>query len=231
MLFYAAWGGMWYASKNKLVWLTLVKLIIMPKLETKVDNYIQKAAPFAQPILIHYRALVHKTCPDVEEKIKWGMPFFDYKGKMMCHMAAFKQHCAFGFFNAALMNESTLIKNAESESAMGHLGKITSLKDLPADKTIIALIKKAMQVTDEGIRVIKKAKPKVEYVVPDYINFAIKKDKKAFAIWEAFAPSHRKEYATWIDEAKTEATKIKRIEQAIEWIAEGKQRNWKYQTK
>ena len=191
----------------------------MPKLETKVDNYIQKSAPFAQPILVHYRALVHNACPDVEEKIKWGMPFFDYKGKMMCHMAAFNQHCAFGFFNATLMNESTLIKNAASESAMGHLGKITSMKDLPSDKTIIALIKKAMQVTDEGIRVIKKAKPKVEYVVPDYINFAIKKDKKAFAIWEAFAPSHRKEYATWIDEAKTEATTTKRIAIAVSSLA------------
>lgn len=203
----------------------------MPKIETKVDIYIQNAAPFAQPILKHYRSLVHKACPDVEEKIKWGMPFFDYKGKMMCHMAAFKQHCAFGFFQAALMNEPTLVSNAESESAMGHLGRITALKELPSDKVLMGYIKKAMQITDEGKRIIKKAKPKVAYVVPDYINTAIKKNKKAFAVWEAFAPSHRKEYATWIDEAKTDATKNKRIEQAIEWIAEGKQRNWKYQTK
>jgi uncharacterized protein YdeI (YjbR/CyaY-like superfamily) len=203
----------------------------MSEFEPKIDAYIEKAAAFAQPILTHYRALVHKTCPDVEEKIKWGMPFFDYKGKMMCHMAAFKQHCAFGFFQAALMDEPLLIRNAESESAMGHLGKITSMKDLPADKVLIGLIKNAMQITDEGKRLIKSPKPKSEYVVPDYINLAIKKNKKAFAIWEAFAPSHRKEYATWIDEAKTEATKIKRIEQAIKWIAEGKQRNWKYQTK
>lgn len=199
--------------------------------EPKVDAYIQKSAPFAQPILKHYRSLVHKACPNVEEKIKWGMPFFDYKGKMMCHMAAFKQHCAFGFFQAALMNEPTLVRNAESESAMGHLGKITSLKDLPADKVLIGYIKKAMQLTDEGRKVVKPAKPKVEYIVPDYINAAIKKNKKACTVWEAFAPSHRKEYATWIDEAKTEATKTKRMKQAIEWIAEGKQRNWKYQTK
>ena len=203
----------------------------MPKIETKVDDYIEKSAPFAQPILKHYRSLVHKACPNVEEKIKWGMPFFDYKGKMMCHMAAFKQHCAFGFFQAALMNEPTLVRNAESESAMGHLGKISSLKDFPADKVLIGYIKKAMQLTDEGRKVVKPAKPKVEYIVPDYINAAIKKNKKANTVWEAFAPSHRKEYATWIDEAKTDATKTKRMEQAIEWIAEGKQRNWKYQTK
>jgi uncharacterized protein YdeI (YjbR/CyaY-like superfamily) len=201
----------------------------MAKIEPKIDAYIQKSALFAQPILLHYRSLVHKTCPDVEEKIKWGMPFFDYKGKMMCHMAAFKHHCAFGFFHAALMNEPTLLRNAESESAMGHLGKITSMKDLPSDKIIIGLIKKAMRVTDEGKRVVKKEKPKVEYIVPDYIIAAIKKNKKAFATFEAFAPSHRKEYATWIDEAKTEATKAKRITQTIELLLEGKQRNWKYQ--
>jgi uncharacterized protein YdeI (YjbR/CyaY-like superfamily) len=129
------------------------------------------------------------------------------------------------------MNEPSLIRNAESESAMGHLGKITSMKDLPSDKVLIGFIKKAMQITDEGKTMVKSPKPKTEYVVPDYINLAIKKNKKAFAVWAAFAPSHRKEYATWIDEAKTEATKTKRIEQAIEWIAEGKQRNWKYQTK
>jgi len=194
----------------------------------KIDAYIAKSQPFAQPILEYIRELVHTTCPDVEEKIKWSMPFFDYKGKMMCHMAAFKQHCAFGFFQAALMDEPMLIQNAESESAMGHLGRITSLKDLPPEKKLIGFIKKAMEITDDGKRLIKKAAPKTEYIVPSYITAAIKKNKKAFTTWEAFAPSHRKEYATWIDEAKTEATKEKRITQATEWIAEGKQRHWKY---
>ncbi len=196
-----------------------------------VDAYIAKSQPFAQPILEHIRELVHKACPEVEEKIKWSMPFFDYKGKMMCHMAGFKQHCAFGFFQAALMDEPMLIQNAESESAMGHLGRITSLKDLPPDKKIIGLIKKAMQITDEGRRVVRKPTAKTEYIVPAYITAAIKKNKKAFATFEAFAPSHRKEYATWIEEAKTEETKNKRIAQAIEWMAEGKSRNWKYAKK
>ncbi len=193
-----------------------------------IDAYIAKSQSFAQPILEYIRELVHKACPDVEEKIKWSMPFFDYKGKMMCHMAAFKQHCAFGFFQAVLMDEPMLIQNAESETAMGHLGKITSLKDLPPEKRIIGLIKKAMKVTDEGKRVVKKAAPKTEYIVPAYITAAIKKNKKALATFEAFSPSHRKEYGTWIDEAKTEETKNKRMAQAIEWMAEGKSRHWKY---
>lgn len=201
----------------------------MPQLEKRVDEYINNAAEFAQPILLHYRKLVHEACPTVEEKIKWGMPFFDYKGKIMCHMAAFKQHCAFGFYNAALMNEPMLIKNAESESAMGHLGKITSLKDLPSDKKLKSFIKKAMQIIDEGKHTITRTKTTSNYVVPDYIVKAIQQNKKAYTFFEASAPSHKKEYATWIDEAKTEATKNKRIAQAIEWLAEGKQRNWKYE--
>lgn len=197
----------------------------------KVDDYIQKSAPFAQPILEHLRALVHKVCIDVDEQIKWGMPFFYYKGKMMCHIAAFKQHCAFGFFKADLMDEPMLIRNAESESAMGHLGKITSLKDLPSDKVLIGFIKKAMKINDDGTQLPKIASLKKEYVIATYITIAIKKNKAAFATWEAFAPSHRKEYAMWIDEAKTATTKEKRIAQTIEWLIEGKQRNWKYMKK
>lgn len=200
----------------------------MPTYNPAVDAYIAKSQPFAQPILEHIRELVHKACPDVEEKMKWSMPFFDYKGKMMCHMAGFKQHCAFGFFQAALMDEPMLVQNAASESAMGHLGRITSMKDLPSEKKIIGFIKKAMQITDDGRKLVKKAAPKTAYIIPAYITSAIKKNKKAFAVWEAFAPSHRKEYATWIDDAKTEATKENRIAQALEWIAEGKDRNWKY---
>lgn len=200
----------------------------MPQLEKKIDEYIAKSAAFAQPILHHYRKLVHEACPTVEEKIKWGMPFFDYKGKIMCHMAAFKQHCAFGFYNAALMNEPMLIKNAESESAMGHLGKITSLKDLPSEKQLKAFIKKAMHIIDEGKHTITRTKTASNYIVPDYITKAIQQNKKAYTFFEASSPRHKKEYATWIDEAKTDATKNKRIAQAIEWLAEGKQRNWKY---
>ena len=114
----------------------------MAKKEKAIDTYIAKSAGFAKPILNHIRELVHKACPDVEEKIKWGMPFFDYKGEMLCHMASFKQHAVMGFWKAPLMKDSILVENAKSETAMGHLGKISSLKDLPSDKKITAWIKK-----------------------------------------------------------------------------------------
>jgi len=201
--------------------------------EKKIDAYIVKSADFAKPILLHIRELVHKACPDVEEKMKWSMPFFDYKGEMLCHMAAFKQHAVMGFWKAALMKDALLMENAKSEVAMGHLGKITSLKDMPADKKITRWIKEAMQLTDNGVKLPakKKAADKKETVAPEYFIKALAKNKKAKQVFENFAPSHRKEYLQWITEAKTEETRSKRMATALEWIAEGKGRNWKYQAK
>ncbi len=196
-----------------------------------ITTYITRAQPFAQPILNHIRALVHMACPKVEEKIKWGMPFFDYKGPM-CNLAAFKQHCSFGFWKASLMSDPILVETAKSEVAMGHLGKITSLKDLPSDKKIMTYINEAMLLNEAGKKVVKvKSTKSITYVVPDYIVIAIKQNKKAFATFEAFAPSHKKEYAQWIDEAKTETTKSKRLLKAIENMEEGKPYNWQYMDK
>jgi uncharacterized protein YdeI (YjbR/CyaY-like superfamily) len=198
--------------------------------EKAVDAYITKSADFAKPILEHLRALVHKACPDVEEKIKWSFPHFDYKGEMMCSMAAFKQHAVFGFWKAALMKDPILVKNAQSEVAMGHLGRITSVKDLPSDKKMIAWIKEAMALNDKGIKLAPKPKTieKKELLLPDYFTKAIHKNKKALHLFTAFSYSHKKEYIEWITAAKTEETRNKRIAGAIEMIAEGKNLNWKY---
>ncbi len=199
--------------------------------EKKIDEYIHKAQPFAQPILTHLRELVHKACPEVEEKVKWGMPFFDYKGPM-CHMASFKQHAVFGFWKAALMKDKDLMEMAKSEVAMGHLGKLTSLKDLPSNKQLTAYIKEAMQLNEEGVKLPPKKKSAAAPVeVPAELTAALKRNKTAKATFDAFSNSHRKEYIQWITEAKTEATREKRLEQAIEMMAEGKSRNWKYEKK
>jgi len=200
--------------------------------DKRIDVYILKSADFAIPILSHLRELIHVACPDVEETMKWSFPHFDYKGEMMCSMAGFKQHCAFGFWKASLMKDPKLLENAKGETAMGHMGRISSLKDLPSDAKMIRYIKEAMKLNDQGIKVEKKkpvaAKP---LVVPDYFMKELKKDKVALKTFEAFSPSNKKEYVMWIIEAKTEETRAKRIEQAVEWIAEGKPRNWKYMAK
>lgn len=196
-----------------------------------IDNYIAKAQPFAQPILTYLREIVHKTCPAVEEKIKWGMPFFDYKGEMLCHMAAFKQHCAFGFWKAALMSDKTLLYNAQTETAMGHLGKISNLKDLPSRAQLVAYLKEAMKLNDAGIKIPKVKKEVAELPTPALLTKTLKLHKTAQAVWNKFPPSHKKEYIQWIAEAKTETTQLKRITQALEWMSEGKHRNWKYDSK
>ena len=202
----------------------------MAKKNPKIDAYIAKAADFAKPVLIHLRKLVHQACPDVEENLKWGMPSFEYKG-LLCGFASFKQHCTFGFWKASLMKDAKVLLGNESRAAMGNLGRITSMKDLPKDSIITGWIKEAMKLNDAGIKVTK-AKPqkydKNELLIPKYFTDAVKKNKNALATFEKFSYSARKEYVEWITGAKSEDTRNSRMEQAIEWMAEGKPRHWKY---
>jgi uncharacterized protein YdeI (YjbR/CyaY-like superfamily) len=206
----------------------------MGKKEPLIDGYIAKAAPFAQPVLKHIRNLVHAVCPDVEERVKWGMPHFDYKGAMMCSMAAFKQHCAFGFWKAKLMKDGAVLTGMESHTAMGNMGKITSVKDLPSDTKMMSLIKEAMMLNEKGVKVPKDMSPKYpkkEMEAPEYFLKALKKNKAAFQVYEQFSPSHQREYIEWVTEARQEETRNRRLEQAIAMMAEGKGRNWKYEKK
>lgn len=202
----------------------------MGKRDKRIDTYILKSADFAIPILNHLRELVHVACPDVEETVKWGFPHFDYKG-VMCSMASFKQHCVFGFWKAALMKDKKLIANAKSETSMGHLGRIESLNDLPSDSVMIRYIKEAAKLNEAGIKLEKKAPVKKALVIPTYFTKALKTNKKAQTTFKTFSYSNQKDYVEWITEAKTDATREKRMATALEWMAEGKVRNWKYMKK
>ena len=194
----------------------------MPK-NPKIDEYIAKSAEFAQPILKKLRSLVHQAHPDIEETMKWSFPNFEYKG-LLFNMAAFKQHCSFGFW------KHKLIKGLDgSEEGMGSLGKIKALNDLPTDEILMMLMKEAVLLNEQGIQVPKEIKDKKELVVPQELLIELAKHPKANDVFEKFAYSHKKEYVMWITEAKQEATKQKRIAQTIEWLTEGKRRNWKYE--
>jgi uncharacterized protein YdeI (YjbR/CyaY-like superfamily) len=203
----------------------------MPTRDKRIDTYISKAQPFAQPVLKHLRALVHKACPEVTETIKWGMPSFEYHGPMFS-MAAFKKHCVGGFWKTKLLNDPKNylgeIKSHGGE-AMGNLGRMTSIKDLPPEKAMIDFIKQHMKLNLNGIKIEKK-KPvaKKEIRLPKEFSLALSKNKKAKEVFENFSPSHRREYLEWITEAKRVETKIKRIAATMEWLTEGKPRNWKY---
>lgn len=196
--------------------------------DPRIDAYISKSADFAKPILTHIRELVHQACPEVEETMKWSMPFFMHEG-ILCHMAAFKAHCSLGFWKSKLVmaQESA---NAEDKDGMGQFGRITSLADLPGDKKMLAYIKEAKRLNDEGIQKPSKPKPKVarELSVPSELVAALKKNKKAASTFDAFSYSHKKEYVEWITEAKREETKSERLAKTVAWLAEGKPRNWKY---
>lgn len=195
----------------------------------KFDAYIAKSAPFAQPILIHLRAIVHQGCPDVEEVIKWGFPNFEYKG-ILCSIAAFKQHCSFGFWKGSIMSDPKGVMTRTGKTAMGHFDRLTSVSDLPSDKILLSYIKEAMKLNDEEVKLPQRSKPKGEKAlkVPPYFIKELKKNKAALKTFDGFSYSNKKDYVEWLEEAKTDATREKRMETAIEWMAEGKIRNWKY---
>jgi uncharacterized protein YdeI (YjbR/CyaY-like superfamily) len=204
----------------------------MPITDKRIDAFIEKKADFAKPILNHLRQIVHKACPDAEETIKWGMPFFDYKGSTLCAMSAFKAHCSFMFWKAKLMKDPEGILQVAERHAMGNFDRITSLKDLPSDKILIAYIKEAMKLNEDNAKLPARKKADIkELEMPKDFAAALKKNKKAQTVFENFSPGKKKEYIEWISEAKTEATKLKRIETAAEWITDGKSRLWKYQKK
>lgn len=202
------------------------------KKDRRIDDYIAKSEEFAKPILRYIRDLVHKACPEVEEKMKWGMPHFDYKG-MMCGMASFKNHCIFGFWKASLMKDERKVFIKGENAGMGNFGKITDINNLPPAKIIIEYINEAMRLNDDKINIIKKQKENVkkEIIIPDDFTIALNKNKEAKITFEKFSYSHKKEYIEWITEAKREETRLKRIQTAIQWLSDGKRRNWKYQRK
>lgn len=194
--------------------------------DPRIDAYIAKAAPFARPILEQVRAVVHEACPQAGETIKWGMPTFTHAGAILCGMAAFKQHASFGFWKHALV-----VGEGGERVGMGSFGKLASVRDLPPKRQLLAYVKKAMALNEQGAKAPaarKAAAPKPAPGVPAELAAALKRNKAAAATFKAFPPGQQREYVEWIVEAKRDETRQRRLAQAIEWLAEGKRRNWKY---
>ncbi len=201
----------------------------MSTTDSRIDAYIENAQPFAKTILTYLRKIIHETCPDVEEGWKWSFPHFMYKGKILCAFTAFKQHCGFGFWLEKEMKSiSELTKDAE-RTGMFTLGKIRSIEDLPSKVLLKTAIQEAVELTDMGVTLKKAAAEKKETEIPAYFSEALNENVEAKKVFENASPSFRKEYIMWITDAKTEATRNKRIAEALEWLSEGKGRNWKYE--
>jgi len=201
--------------------------------DKRIDAYILQAAPFARPVLKHLRKLVHEACPGVTETIKWGMPSFEFQGPLMS-MAAFKAHCVAGFWKSRLLKDPQGYlgeRAAQGGEAMGNLGRIISREDLPPDSAILSFIRQAARLNEEGVKAPRStARPKT-LVIPPALKTALSKNPQAKAAYDSFSPSHRREYADWISEAKTESTRMKRVDTTLSWLLEGKTRNWKYARK
>lgn len=204
----------------------------MAHTDPRIDAYIQRAAPFAQPLLQHFRALVHKAVPEAEETLKWGMPYFTTHGSILCGMAAFKQHCAFPF-------RKGVVDDAR-EGAMGQFGRVAKRSDLPSDKALMGFMKQAAKLNAEKKSAPRKpasasatrAKAKAANTavkVPPVFARALAKNAAAKKQFQAFPPGKKRDYVEWIAEAKSDDTRERRSTTAVEWIAEGKSRNWKYE--
>jgi uncharacterized protein YdeI (YjbR/CyaY-like superfamily) len=200
----------------------------MPDMATdpRIDSYIARQADFARPILEHLRSAVHSACPETEETLKWGMPHFLYKKQMLAGMAAFKAHATFGFRRA----REVLGETGAEREAMGQFGRLTTVSDLPPDEVLRDLILKAIALTDSGARPARsKAAARKELETPPELESALCANPDARAVFDGFPPSCRREYVEWVVEAKRPETRAKRVAQAVEWMAEGKRRNWKYE--
>lgn len=204
----------------------------MPAYDNRIEDYIEQSQPFARPILTYLRQLVHLACPDLEETIKWSFPHFEYRKVILCSFASFKQHCAFNIWFAPLLHDPHKVLAHDGErTSMGHFGAIGSLADLPADDIIIGFLQESMGLIERGIKVPRKVKaePSQTVEVPEEFLELISQNQQALAHFNGFSPSQQREYTTWITEAKTDTTRQKRMSTAIEWLAEGKKRNWKYE--
>ncbi|NNC59604.1 MAG: hypothetical protein HKO05_06380 [Erythrobacter sp.] len=184
----------------------------------RVDAYIDEAQPFARPILRHVRKLVHRALADVEEAIKWGMPYFVVNGKNAVGMAAFKQHAAV-----------TLCSDISAGEGMGNFGKITSLDDLPADDELIAMIQDSAEAAQGRVETPPKPSSKLAIPMPDDFAASLAASPAAQSVFDGFTDAQRRDYLEWITSAKREETRVKRIATVTEWIGEGKKRNWKYE--
>jgi uncharacterized protein YdeI (YjbR/CyaY-like superfamily) len=193
--------------------------------DPRVDAYIARSADFARPILAHVREIVHAACPEIVETMKWSFPHFTYRG-LLCSMAAFKQHCTFGFWRGSLILNGT---DPKAREAMGNFGRITRLSDLPSKRVLAGYVKAAMRLNEAGVRPSPRPRrPKQPLRIPADVKGALAGNAKAQATFDGFSPSQRREYVEWITEAKTPETRSRRLVTAVEWMAEGKSRNWKY---
>ena len=199
----------------------------MATTDPRIDAYIEHAAPFAQPILTQLRRAVHAGCPGVVETIKWGMPFYMHGDRILANMAAFKQHCSFRFWNGREAAE-----RGKSDEAMGQFGRLTTLRGLPPRRELVLVVKQAVALIDAGSTRTRAVKPRGAAAEPDMpaeLGHALTRHTPARKTFEALSPSQRREYTEWIAEAKRDETRARRLAQALEWLAEGKSRHWKYQ--
>lgn len=205
---------------------------MMAHLDERIDDYIDESREYARPILAYLRQLVHAACPEVTETMKWGFPHFDYKG-MYASMAAFKEHCSFGFWKGSLLDDPRGLLTLSGDSGMASFGKVRKIADLPSDDVLLEFLIQAMDLNERGVNVPRPVKEKVleTMPLPPELERGLTSSPRAAATFRSLSHSGRNDYIRWINDAKTAPTREKRLLTTVEWLEEGKSANWKYQKK
>lgn len=207
-------------------------MMLLANTDAKVTEYIENSAEFARPILTHLREQIHEHCPDVVESIKWGIPHFDYKSDFMCVLAAAGKHCSLTFIKSEFMTDPRFAGGKKVKAGERFMSRITSLSDLPSDGELAGFVREAMDLNDRGVKLDKTAKAapnRSPVETPAFFLEALSRNAVAEQVFENQSTSFRKEYVVWLESAKTDATRQRRTDEAVEWIAEGKRRFWKYE--
>jgi len=190
-----------------------------------IDEAFSKFTGFQKEYCNHLRKLIHKAMPDVKEDWKWG-PNFNVNG-MVCGVWGFKDHVKLVFFKGSAMKDTYKLFNQGKENE-GNRSINFSSADKIDDKKIIEYLKEAAEINRKGIKLVKK---EIKVVMPAILVKALNKDKASKTYFESLAPSHRRDYADYISQAKQEETQLRRLDKVMEMLTDKRTLNDKYMKK
>ncbi|MEO9802317.1 MAG: YdeI/OmpD-associated family protein [Reichenbachiella sp.] len=203
----------------------MAKPTVNPDASKKIDAYLTTVSSEHRPVLELIRKTVNAVDDRIQEDWKWRAPCFSLEG-LVCWFVAFKSHVGLNFFKGALIEDiHNAFVESEDEDKGNRMIHFKSIDEVKV-KVIQDYVKQAVLLNEQGIKIDFPKRKTLE--TPDYLIEALNKNKKAKDVFESFTDAQRKDYIEWLVEAKREETRNKRMTQAIEWIAEGKTRNWKY---
>lgn len=196
----------------------------MNEASENITAYIEKATPEFKEVMIALRSVLNNPNFDIKEDWKWGAPNFNNEG-MICWLAHFRNHVGMNFFKGTLIKDKYNLFTHYREEKGNRQLKFSDINQIIPEQ-IEYYIEEAIKLNQENIKVVKK---EIDTSLPLDLETELNNNPKAKMFFESLAPSYKRDYIEWIEEAKREATRTKRLATTMEWLSEGKKKNWKYE--